>query len=183
LKNSDFYSIFHSTTVTANLFEKIEMLPEMCLAYKNKKCSLHSSMDNPNTLTFLGNVQWMLANKCFFLIWYGKFKSTIFRHMFIERMSNNCKTVLSIVFFIIQLSLNDFLNFDMANLNQHYFQEVMSEILSSNSKKWFLWYFSYATVTVYSFQILEMLLAMCLTYRIKCFSSILDCPIQIYHHF
>ena len=52
-----------------------------------------------------------LLNNCFFLIWYGKFKSTIFRYMFIERMSNNCKTVVSIVFFIMQLSLNAFAQF------------------------------------------------------------------------
>jgi len=72
MKNSDFYSIFHSTsTVSANLFEKIGMLPEMCLTYKNMEFSLHSSMANPNALTFLGNVQCMLAKQLFFLnlIW------------------------------------------------------------------------------------------------------------------
>ena len=31
LKNSDFHSIFHNATVTVNLFEILEMLPEMCL--------------------------------------------------------------------------------------------------------------------------------------------------------
>ena len=31
LKNSDFQSIFHNATVTVNLFEIFEMLPEMCL--------------------------------------------------------------------------------------------------------------------------------------------------------
>jgi len=36
LKNSDFYSIFHSTTVTVNLFEILEKLPVVHLEYKIK---------------------------------------------------------------------------------------------------------------------------------------------------
>jgi len=30
LKNSDFHSIYHIATVTVNLFEILEMLPEIC---------------------------------------------------------------------------------------------------------------------------------------------------------
>jgi len=36
LKNSDFHSIFHNETVTVNLFEILEMLPEMCLTHAIK---------------------------------------------------------------------------------------------------------------------------------------------------
>jgi len=36
LKNNDYYSIFHSTTVTATLFEISEMLPENHFEYEIK---------------------------------------------------------------------------------------------------------------------------------------------------
>ena len=33
MKNNDFNKYFHNTTLTANLFEVLVMLPEMCLTY------------------------------------------------------------------------------------------------------------------------------------------------------
>jgi len=39
MKNNDFNKYFHNTTSTANLFEVLVMLPEICLTY-NKVCPL-----------------------------------------------------------------------------------------------------------------------------------------------
>jgi len=33
MENSDFYSVFHNSTVTTNLFKNLDMLPEIHLEY------------------------------------------------------------------------------------------------------------------------------------------------------
>ena len=62
LKNSDFHSIFHNATVTVNLFEILEMLPES-VWHVQYSVSLNFSMGNPKPSTFLGNVQWKLVKQ------------------------------------------------------------------------------------------------------------------------
>ncbi len=61
-KNSDFHSIFHNATATVNLFcttfrNTSRNVFDMC----NKVFSLSFGMGNPNSSTFLGNVQWKLV--------------------------------------------------------------------------------------------------------------------------
>jgi len=60
LKNSDFYSIFHNSTVTAKLFEISEMLPGIHLEYE-VKCFPQFLYGQSKSINILGNAQWNIV--------------------------------------------------------------------------------------------------------------------------
>jgi len=162
------YILFSIVPVTANLFEIWEMFPATLIWEHNIKC-FPSILVWPIQvlLTFLGNSQWKLAKHLKNSDFYSSFYST----------TCDCQLV-----WILEMLPGICLEYRKKSFPQFWYGQSKSIKILGNVQ-WqlanqlinsdFYSIFHYASVTANLFEILEMLLAMCLTYRIKCFPLIL----------